>query len=64
MRYLFEKEKYGAITYSPLAFGLLSGKYNVGTKSDGGRLRMDDPYIKSWLKARGIQQINTQEDGE
>lgn len=64
LRYLVEKEKYGIITYSSLAYGLLTGKYNVGAKNEGGRLKMDDPYIKNWLKAKGIQQINTEEGSQ
>lgn len=54
LRHLFEKEKFGAIAYSALAYGLLSGKYNIGTKSEGGRLRMDSAYLKQWARIRGF----------
>ncbi len=62
--HLFEKQGLGAITFSPLAYGLLTGKYNVGAKREGGRLRVDDPYIKSWLKKRGLEALNSEEEDE
>jgi len=36
-KHLFEETGYGTTIWSPLAMGLLSGKYNDGTIPDGSR---------------------------
>jgi len=49
-RSLFEKYHYGTTTWSPLAQGFLSGKYNDGNIPEDGRLSYSDPFIKSFLE--------------
>lgn len=39
LRRLFSEDKMGATIYSPLAGGLLTGKYNEGEKPDGTRFK-------------------------
>ena len=34
------REKCGLLAYSPLAFGMLTGKYDNGAKPDGARLTL------------------------
>jgi aryl-alcohol dehydrogenase-like predicted oxidoreductase len=38
-RRIFSEYKTGATIWSPLAMGLLSGKYNDGNKAEGGRFQ-------------------------
>lgn len=40
-KHLFESTGYGTTIWSPLGMGLLSGKYNDGTKPDGSRFATD-----------------------
>ena len=49
---LYEKYGMGLTTYSPLASGLLSGKYNKGIP-EGTRLSMF-PQLKKWLEESGL----------
>jgi aryl-alcohol dehydrogenase-like predicted oxidoreductase len=41
-RPLYEEHGYGTTTWSPLAAGILSGKYNDGNVPEGARLA--DPF--------------------
>lgn len=52
------REKMGLLAYSPLAFGILSGKYRGGAQPKAGRLtlysrfvRYDNPYAKAATEA-------------
>jgi len=49
---LYEKYGMGLTTYSPLASGLLSGKYNEGIP-EGSRLATF-PQVKKWLEEAGL----------
>jgi len=49
---LYEKYGMGLTTYSPLASGLLSGKYNDGIP-EGSRLATF-PQVKKWLEEAGL----------
>lgn len=44
---LYEKRGLGTTIWSPLAGGLLSGKYNGGVPEDSRLARSDDPVIKN-----------------
>lgn len=44
--FLFKKHKYGTTIWSPLASGILTGKYNDGSISKGGRFDSSDPMMK------------------
>ena len=51
-RRLFSENKIGATIWSPLAMGLLSGKYNDGNKAEGGRFanwNVMDSYFNKYL---------------
>jgi len=45
---LFEKYNYGTTVWSPLAGGILTGKYNDGNFPEGSRLDVykDHPFLK------------------
>ena len=45
---LARSEGLGVISYSPLGGGLLTGKYGVGERPEGGRLLQQDNYIKRY----------------
>lgn len=45
---LARSEQLGVISYSPLGGGLLTGKYGVGKRPQGGRLLQQDNYIKRY----------------
>ena len=45
---LAEAEGLGVISYSPLAAGLLTGKYGVGQRPEKGRLVENDMYMKRY----------------
>ena len=45
---LARSEGLGVISYSPLGGGLLTGKYGVGKRPEGGRLLQQDNYIKRY----------------
>jgi aryl-alcohol dehydrogenase-like predicted oxidoreductase len=48
-RTLFEKYGYGTTTWSPLAQGFLSGKYNDGNVPEDCRVKKWDPFWGNWL---------------
>lgn len=48
-RSLFEKYKYGTTTWSPLAAGFLSGKYNDGNVPEESRMNYWEPFFKGWM---------------
>lgn len=48
---LAESEKLGVIAYSPLAAGLLTGKYSTGTKPSSGRIIEKGQYSKRYSSA-------------
>ena len=50
---MFDKFKYGTTTYSPLAGGLLSGKYNDGNFPPGSRYEKD-PFSKGIVLQRFV----------
>src|ERR1700735_1895399 len=43
---LYKEYKYGTTIWSPLASGILSGKYNDGIPSDSRLAIKDDPFMK------------------
>jgi aryl-alcohol dehydrogenase-like predicted oxidoreductase len=43
---LYKEYKYGTTIWSPLASGILSGKYNDGIPSDSRLALKDDPFMK------------------
>ena len=43
---IFNRYGYGSTVFSPLCYGILSGKYNNGNIPDGSRFDSDDPVIK------------------
>ena len=45
---LARSEQLGVVSYSPLGGGLLTGKYGVGKRPEGGRLLQQDNYIKRY----------------
>ena len=45
---LARSEQLGVISYSPLGGGLLTGKYGVDKRPEGGRLLQQDNYIKRY----------------
>jgi len=54
---LYDKYKIGLTTWSPLASGILSGKYVAGKVPDGSRLSL--PNL-SWLKEDALSEQNNQ----
>ncbi|MGB0670069.1 MAG: aldo/keto reductase, partial [Rhodospirillales bacterium] len=48
------REDMGLLAYSPLAFGVLSGKYRGGAKPAGARLTLY-PYFGRYTSPRGIE---------
>jgi len=51
-RRLFSEYKYGTTIWSPLAGGILAGKYNDGVAPEGSRYsaRKDNPFIEAIWK--------------
>ena len=48
------REKCGLLAYSPLGFGMLSGKYDNGTKPDGARLTLFGDMFTRYTKPKGL----------
>ncbi len=48
---LAASEGLGVISYSPLGGGLLSGKYGVGVRPEGGRLQENPVYVRRYGQA-------------
>ena len=46
--YLFRELKLGSTTWSPLAGGVLTGRYNSGENIKGARYDTDNPIIKKF----------------
>ncbi len=49
------REKCGLLAYSPLAFGMLTGKYDNGSKPDGARLTLFGEMFTRYTKPKGIK---------
>ena len=48
------REKCGLLAYSPLGFGMLSGKYDNGSKPDGARLTLFGEMFTRYTKPKGL----------
>ncbi|KAH7382319.1 NADP-dependent oxidoreductase domain-containing protein [Pyrenochaeta sp. MPI-SDFR-AT-0127] len=59
---LFTRRGLGLTTFSPLAGGLLTGKYVDGVPENSRLKQSDDPYIQSVLKSIGTDTWNAQQD--
>ena len=63
MRPMFEAFNFGNIAFSPLEYGMLTGKYNK--KGGGsGRLTEDNSYMKSFMKGLGLTEGEETKEGE
>ena len=49
------REKCGLLAYSPLAFGMLTGKYDNGVKPDGARLTIFGNMFTRYTKDKGLK---------
>ena len=49
------REKCGLLAYSPLAFGMLTGKYDNGAKPDGARLTLYSSMYTRYTKPKGLK---------
>ncbi len=49
------REKCGLLAYSPLAFGMLTGKYDYGQKPDGARLTLFGQMFTRYTKDKGLK---------
>ena len=49
------REKCGLLAYSPLAFGMLTGKYDNGKKPDGARLTLFGEMFTRYTKPKGLK---------
>ena len=49
------REKCGLLAYSPLAFGMLTGKYDDGVKPDGARLTLYGNMFTRYTKDKGLK---------
>ena len=49
------REKCGLLAYSPLAFGMLTGKYDNGSKPDGARLTLFGDMFTRYTKPKGLK---------
>ncbi len=49
------REKCGLLAYSPLAFGMLTGKYDDGKKPDGARLTLFGQMFTRYTKENGLK---------
>jgi aryl-alcohol dehydrogenase-like predicted oxidoreductase len=49
------KERVGLLAYSPLAFGVLSGKYASGARPDGARLTLFGDHFTRYLKPKAVE---------
>jgi len=58
---VFDKFKYGTTVYSPLAGGLLSGKYNDGNFPEGSWYEKD-PFSKGAILSRFVNPANKEKN--
>ncbi len=49
------RERCGLLAYSPLAFGMLTGKYDNGAKPDGARLTLYADMYTRYTKPKGLK---------
>lgn len=49
------REKCGLLAYSPLAFGMLTGKYDNNNKPDGARLTLFGEMFTRYTKPKGLK---------
>ncbi len=49
------REKCGLLAYSPLGFGMLTGKYDNGAKPDGARLTLYADMYTRYTKPKGLK---------
>ena len=49
------REQCGLLAYSPLAFGMLTGKYDSGAKPDGARLTLYGDMFTRYTKPKGLK---------
>tara|TARA_B100001564_G_scaffold333818_1_gene321770 strand:- start:579 stop:1064 length:486 start_codon:yes stop_codon:yes gene_type:complete len=49
------REKCGLLAYSPLAFGMLTGKYDNGAKPDDARLTIYGDMFTRYTKPKGLK---------
>ena len=49
------REKCGLLAYSPLGFGMLTGKYDNSTKPDGARLTLFGDMFTRYTKPKGLK---------
>ncbi|KAF2249513.1 Aldo/keto reductase [Trematosphaeria pertusa] len=59
---LYARRGLGLTVFSPLAGGLLTGKYVDGVPEDSRLKQSDDPYIQSVAKTIGSEQWNAQQN--
>ena len=52
-RFLFKDFGIGSTVWSPLAMGILSGKYNDGNIPEGSRMATADLANMMWMKYMG-----------
>ena len=55
MSEISHREEVGLLAYSPLAFGVLSGKYLDGSKPRGSRLDLWGQYFSRYTTERGVR---------
>ncbi len=49
------RERCGLLAYSPLAFGMLTGKYEDGARPDGARLTLFGDMFTRYTKPKGVK---------
>ena len=49
------REECGLLAYSPLGFGMLTGKYDNGAKPDGARLTLYSDMYTRYTKTKGLR---------
>jgi aryl-alcohol dehydrogenase-like predicted oxidoreductase len=59
--YLFRKHSYGTTIWSPLASGVLSGKYNDGNIPAGSRMDTSD-FVKNVVWGRLFNEANKEKN--
>lgn len=59
---LYKRRGLGLTIFSPLAGGLLTGKYIDGVPEDSRLKQSDDPYIQSVVKTIGTEPWNQQQE--
>lgn len=57
--HVFEEYKTGTTIWSPLKYGLLTGKYNSGEKLEGSRFAKESYFSDTWAKYMGTEAIRT-----